>query len=408
MAVCRWLYANAKLESDRKDYFVRICDPELEACRGILIELSNRLLSADKRRKETGKQVCWFAGYIHAGIYLIAAGESQEELLGISKGRYREQYCVLGYGFTGADICLMQKNDRIFEPLKEIMRDIQRTGTESGMDYGRKLDISAYRMHLEDLQERPGMEKKNENYNICPSTPETDGKLWKESLKRPVMLGIISAEDGKRLLRFFPDGIVTVLENVTMRCDAETQAVHLQQGTISRPKNSAAKPMQQAGRGKACQKDNHSGINTKACREIKSKTALENEKKPQADRKETGSMEHRLQELKKQKYREQMSLIRYWAYWCRSHLPDAQVEAVQKIVEDMKAEAKWNGKSSGFFRQSEYCAYMLLWHDKKKRSREQEIYFLIESWADTMNVNKNVRLAELIKRINDHKYGKDN
>ena len=76
MAVCRWLYANAKLESDRKDYFVRICDPELEACRGILIELSNRLLSADKRRKETGKQVCWFAGYIHAGIYLIAAGRT--------------------------------------------------------------------------------------------------------------------------------------------------------------------------------------------------------------------------------------------------------------------------------------------------------------------------------------------
>ena len=131
----------------------------------------------------------------------------------------------------------------IFEPLKEIMRDIQRTGTESGMDYGRKLDISAYRMHLEDLQERSGMEKKNENYNICPSTPETDGKLWKESLKRPVMLGIISAEDGKRLLRFFPDGIVTVLENVTMRCDAEMQAVHLQQGTISRPKNSAAQPI---------------------------------------------------------------------------------------------------------------------------------------------------------------------
>ena len=199
MAVCRWLYANAKLESDRKDYFVRICDPELEACRGILIELSNRLLSADKRRKETGKQVCWFAGYIHAGIYLIAAGGSQEELLGISKGRYREQYCVLGYGFTGADICLMQKNDRIFEPLKEIMRDIQRTGMESGVDYGRKLDISAYRMHLEDLPKRPEMEKKNENYNICPSTPETDGKLWKESLKRPVMLGIISAT--RRLTR---------------------------------------------------------------------------------------------------------------------------------------------------------------------------------------------------------------
>ncbi len=34
------------------------------------------------------------------------------------------------------------------------------TGYISGEEIGRKLDISAYRMHLEDLQERSGMEKK--------------------------------------------------------------------------------------------------------------------------------------------------------------------------------------------------------------------------------------------------------
>ena len=58
MAVCRWIYANAKMESDRKDYFVRLCDPDLEAWKGTLIELSNRLLSADKRRGKAEKQVC--------------------------------------------------------------------------------------------------------------------------------------------------------------------------------------------------------------------------------------------------------------------------------------------------------------------------------------------------------------
>ena len=110
--------------------------------------------------------------------------------------------------------------------------------------------------------------------------------------------------------------------------------------------------------------------------------------------------DQRQQELRRQKHREQVKLIKYWALWCRNHLSESQVEAVKKAIEIMKKEERWSEKENGFFRQSEYAAYMLLWHDKQKKKKEQEIYFLIESWADTMSAKKTVQLAELIEHIN--------
>lgn len=388
MAAGRWLYANAKMEGDRKDYFVRICDPMLEACKGKLIELSNRLLSVDKRRGKAQKQICWFAGRISREIYLVAAGGGQEELLGISKGRYREQYCVLGYGFSGSDMCLLKKDDAMFEPLKEIMREIQRTGTEDRalLSEGIRQDFSAYR--AEGPVSYRSLNEDGDNHNIRFSTEQTDQALWKESLRRPVMLGIISTEDGKRLLQSFPDGIVTVMEDVRIRYDA---AEGIRNKGRTENGRQPQQPLKSRGAGG---QSNFQAHNQKVLGQ-ESRHLVQKE-----ESREKRQLEQKKQELKKQKRLEQIRLVKYWAGWCKAHLSAPQAEAARKAVEHMKKEKKWSGKESGFFRMCEYSAYMLLWYDKKKRKKEQEIYFMTESWADTMNMKKTVQLAEMIERLN--------
>lgn len=405
MAVCRWIYANAKIESDRKDYFVRLCDPELEAWKGTLIELSNRLLSADKRRGEAEKQVCWFAGYISREMYLVAAGGSQQELLGISSGKYREQHCVLGYGFTGDDICLLKQEDEIFEPLKEIMREIQRTGEEKDIEAveNMKMDFSAYRinitesgqssrtafLHLADTAKQKGNA-------VYQSTEEMDSRLWKYSLRKPVMLGIISMEDARRLLRYFPDGMVTVIEDAIQKIYVpEAKNTGSLAGDVSE-KNTQLPKTLKAEQNKEKQKKQGQQILKEQKRQKCAQDANVQVRKYQ----ENKYQDQRQQELRRQKHREQVKLIKYWALWCRNHLSESQVEAVKKAIEIMKKEERWSEKENGFFRQSEYAAYMLLWHDKQKKKKEQEIYFLIESWADTMSAKKTVQLAELIEHIN--------
>lgn len=199
------------MEGNRKDYHVRICDPALEDCKQTLIRLSNRLLSTNKRYGEAERQVCWFAGYLDEKIYVVAMGGDQKALLGVSPDGYRNQHCVLAYGFTGADVRLYKKSDRMFKPLKEIMREIQQTGRDvvpvekqmTGMDF------SAYVENPQDGGLRSGP-------NIRKSTGENDDSLWKQSLQRPAMTGIISVEDAKKLLQLFPGGSVTVMEDVEL------------------------------------------------------------------------------------------------------------------------------------------------------------------------------------------------
>lgn len=468
MAVCRWIYANAKLENDRKDYFVRLCDSKLEACKRTLIELSNRLISADKRRGKAEQQICWFAGYISREIYFVAVGGRQEELLGISSGKFREQHCVLGYGFTGNDICLLIKDDKMFEPLKEIMREIQRSGEEKKIDAAeiKKMDFSAYRMEspafLPDsgrtrdagtfLSDSRRKMQKQDGCFIYQSTEETDRKLWKHSLNQPVMTGIISMEDGKRLLGSFPYGIVTVIENAAQRiyvpgeenecaglyeqkletgwkdknkqqCEQggqkdqqkqkdrqsaeERQKQKYEQGLEDQQKRKFGHDLegqqkQYCGQGMKVQQEQYreQGLREQQKYERGRKMQQKPEQVQSLKERERKEQEQRQQELRRQKQREKMRLIKYWALWCRKHLSQAQVEAVINTIEAMKEGAKWNGKGNAFFRQCEYAAYMLLWHDKRKRKKEQEIHFLIESWADTMNVKKTVQLAELIEHLN--------
>lgn len=420
MAVCRWIYANAKLENDRKDYFVRLCDSKLEACKRTLIELSNRLISADKRRGKAEQQICWFAGYISREIYFVAVGGRQEELLGISSGKFREQHCVLGYGFTGNDICLLTKDDKMFEPLKEIMREIQRSGKEKKIDAAeiKKMDFSAYRMEspafLPDSgrtrdsgtflnDSRRKMQKQDSGF-IYQSTEETDRKLWKHSLNQPVMTGIISMEDGKRLLGSFPYGIVTVIENAAQRIyvpGEENGCAGLYEQKLETGwKDKNKQQCEQGGRKDQQKQKDRQSAEERQKYERGRKVQQKPEQVQSLKERERKEQEQRQQELRRQKQREKMRLIKYWALWCRKHLSQGQVEAVINTIEAMKEGEKWNGKGNAFFRQCEYAAYMLLWHDKRKRKKEQEIHFLIESWADTMNVKKTVQLAELIEHLN--------
>ena len=212
MAVYRWIYENAKMEGARKDYHVRMCDPALENYKQTLILLSNRLLSTNKRYGEAERQVCWFAGYLDENIYVVAMGGDQKALLGVSPDGYRSQHCVLAYGFTGADARPYKRNDRMFEPLKEIMREIQKTGKDIKPceKQATGLDFSAY------VESSQGGGSTKSGPNIRKSTKENDDNLWKQSIQRPVMTGIISVEDAKKLLQLFPGGSVTVMEDVEL------------------------------------------------------------------------------------------------------------------------------------------------------------------------------------------------
>ena len=216
MAVYSWIYANAKMEGNRKDYHVRLCSPQLDGYREKLMRLSNRLLSTDRRYGEAERQNCWFAGYIDdkKEKYLVAVGGDQETILEmpLAGGGFRAQHCVLGYCFTGEDIHLYKKDTAIFEPLKEVMRQIQRTGRDKDIErtYTVKEDFSAY---VETLSESVPKGTKN----IMKSTVAVDHNLWKQSLQRPVMTGIVSADDAKKLLSLFPDGVVSVMEDVELQ-----------------------------------------------------------------------------------------------------------------------------------------------------------------------------------------------
>lgn len=216
MAVYSWIYANAKIEGNRKDYHVRLCSSQLDGYREKLVGLSNRLLSTDRRYAEAEKQNCWFSGFIddRKEKYLVAVGGEQETILGISLagGGFRAQHCVLGYCFTGDDIRVYKKDTTMFEPLKEILRQIQHTGRDKEIErtYTVEQDFSAYaETLLESIPE--GIN------NIMKSTVTVDHNLWKQSLQRPVMTGIISADDAKKLLQLFPDGAVTVMEDVELQ-----------------------------------------------------------------------------------------------------------------------------------------------------------------------------------------------
>lgn len=395
MAIYRWLYANAKMEGNRKDYFVRVCDSELDVYRRILVELSDRMLSTGKRRGKAEKQICWFAGYISKEVYMVAVGGGQEELIGIVSGKYRTQHCVLGYGFTEKDIRLYKKEESMFEPLKEILREIQRTGTEEQAK-ARDMIESDFSIYKEGTDAFYSGNDEEDIYNIQTSSEETDRKLWVQSLKYPVMLGLISVDDGKRLLRQFPTGYATVIENVNLQYNPEaeqerkkegsTEEQRLHVGTDGIKKSTASRPIQSnPARGTADRKG----------KKTKESTIPENERLKKTIKEAYDWIARQgLPKRKESIGRQKQEKIAECAYWCKSRIPLKQVAAVDKAIEKLRTADRGKNKED-FFRQIRYSGYMLLWKEKQEKGghekNEQEIFFFIEAWARSMKDSLDAR-----------------
>lgn len=391
MAVYRWIYANAKMEGNRKDYHVRVCDPELRKYEQTLLFLSNRLLSTEKRYDDAGRQNCWFSGYVDEKLYVIALGGDQKELLGISTDGYRNQHCVLGYGLTEKDIQLLQKDEALFEPLKEIMREIQHTGKDWEADGPcvTGLDRFAYVDSGEAVSN--GDAGREENYNIIMSTEETDRALWKLSLRRPVMTGIISVEDAKRLLRLFPAGIVTVMEDVKMRY-YEKKEKHMG----SRPEEKAGiNSGAENGKGKkvfvteaGVVWDNSSSLEPSVLR------GRENQENPGGGGGEKNNKRGKVKgwlskiEMQKEERQREENIrgIMSCAEWCKDRLPSKQRKCIEKAIKQLRMESELRTED-GFLEQIEYYGYMFFYqkcYNGEKRTDERYTYYVLKIWAEKM------------------------
>lgn len=212
MAIERWIWGNANLkDAGLQEFQVRLCDAGLQAYKDSLIRLSNRLASTEKRKAELTAQQCWFAGYLDAArtVYVAALAGEQNQLLGARMQGSRGLVCVFALGFLGEDIQRYRQDEGLFEPLKEIMKAINETGRCDA-----KKDAAALAVSCRDYKdtECDAVFAKME-YNIVKSTPDMDTALWRQSLNRPVMTGILSVDDAEKLLDIFPHGAVTVAEN---------------------------------------------------------------------------------------------------------------------------------------------------------------------------------------------------
>ena len=216
MAVNIWVYGNAKIQGDRGDYFVRACGQAFLPYKDRMIRLSNRLLAVERRRGEAARLQSWFAGYLdeQAKLYVVAVAGEQESLLGapLYDSGFRALFCVLAYGLTGEDIRLLRKDDGMFLPQKEILKAVSGLAAGRGEEAGLKETVPPKEAVIPGgYEERTSGENRPLlKYNLVPDTPETEKKLWPLSMDRPVMTGILSMEDGRRLIGMFPGGIAAV------------------------------------------------------------------------------------------------------------------------------------------------------------------------------------------------------
>lgn len=372
MAVYSWIYANAKIEGNRNDYHVRVCGQGLDQYKGTLILLSNRLLSTDRRFGKEEKQNCWFSGYIgdEKKIYLVAVGGAQETILGVSLagGGFRTQYCVLGYGFTENDIQLYLQKDDIFEPLKKILRRIQQTGEdlESEPEQIQSQHFAAY-----VLRETPP--ELEENYNIIQSTPAADTTLWGQSLKRPIMTGIISTDDAKRLLQLFPDGLVSVMEDVKLQYVARPVMAPLK----SKGLDGTQKKILQEHKIISNQNMNING---------KSKTHS-NDKEKGKNKASKKIMKSIISYASAEEGKKERVFVQKCAEFCAKHLSPKYKESIQESVRQLNL-------SKEFSKQLEYYGYIYLWlsdnEEKLKPITGDEINAMIRAWAEVQKTEDNV------------------
>lgn len=215
MPVESWIYGNARRAGQKADgFFVRRCDAGMEEYRQQMLTLSKTLLEGMKRGTQ---QECWAAGYLdeerHA--YVIAVAANQEELLGMDLHcqENRGFFCVMAYRLSEDEIQLYQRDSRMFEPLKEAMRQVNEGRKEaSARIEGRKEQqvlaaFDGYQVPALVRENFPGRYLSN---NILKSTEETDEVVWSMGLRRMVFTGVATEESARKLLNQFPDGIVTV------------------------------------------------------------------------------------------------------------------------------------------------------------------------------------------------------
>lgn len=207
MAVYYWIYGTATLPGDLGDFRIRMCGEGLRAYTDALTELSRRLLAVDYRAG-CGDRLCWFAGDLDRGLYVVAAGGGQSALLGAErplKGGFREQFGVFACGFDGPvdqaqyKSLIDARDTALFEPLKAYAWELsngQRPALWSG---GREREQRLFRSLPRDRQ-----------FNIFPADPERNAALWGTSALRPVALDLLSPMEARKLIDLLPNAAVTV------------------------------------------------------------------------------------------------------------------------------------------------------------------------------------------------------
>lgn len=217
MAVERWIFCNANFEDpDLQEYQIRLCDGGLQtpACKDRLIELSNRLMSVTHRRDSLRTQRSWFAGYLTPELYVVALGGEQNSLMNTNFSKSRGLYCALALAFTGSDIRLYKKDEGLFAPLKKLLLEINQTGRCPSDG----LSGAALAAACRDYEETPLRDSiPQKTGSLVRSDPETDNALWRQSLSRPAMTGLLSSEDAQLLLEDYPGGIASVAGNAPLQ-----------------------------------------------------------------------------------------------------------------------------------------------------------------------------------------------
>lgn len=212
MAVVRWVWGNANSQNmDIQEYQIRLCDEELKPYRGIMTTISNRLVSVVNRYGELTTKRCWFAGKISSDMYVIALGGEQNSILGTQYAGTRGLFGVMALGFTGKDICLYRQTEELFNPLKQLLREVNEKGK---CKQETVIDLSEYCFPY--IQTNAQGEFEGSRHNILRSEPRRDAALWKNSLIHPVMTGVLTAQDAKRLLNDFRNGVATVCEDISI------------------------------------------------------------------------------------------------------------------------------------------------------------------------------------------------
>ena len=282
MAIEYWLYGNANYDSSLQEFRARMYSAELADQRDELIELSRRMISAEYRR-EHWTEKCWFAGHLRSGTdkFVVALAGEQNTLLDTQYQGSRGLFCMMALVFSGQDEGLYMQEEGMFESLKKVMREIN-----ENEGFCRDLRNNGARLEKIRLEEfglkNIGLEEEalqkncaqyrmkktgcNEigNFNILTSTPETNGRLWMESERRPVMLNILSRDDAEKLLLMFPESLISVIGATNELCqpkknlsaiqkrqltDARKQKETLQEEIAARKEQMDARQEQGAPRG---------------------------------------------------------------------------------------------------------------------------------------------------------------